>query len=122
MRLSQDRHAKKGGSIFFTQVTPHELESMLQGLMGAKFEEFLEQKYTRYYVDFGEPIGAAHKRPTSYVCFEVDYSTPACHAYPISAEEIPNDVDVLELVESNCEPYTKPIRAGDIRIADRRQG
>lgn len=98
---------KGGGSIFFAQVTPHELESMLQGLMGARFEEFLEQKHTRYYVDFGKPIGAAYKRPTSYVCFEVDYSTPSCHAFPISIDEIPNDAEtVLELVHPDRKPYT----------------
>ena len=110
---------KEGGSIFFAHVTPHELESMLQGLMGARLEQFLEQKHNRYFLDFGKPIGAAYKEPTSYVCFEIDYSTPSCHAYPISIDEIPQDADtVLELVHSNREPYTQPINAGDVRIVD----
>ena len=109
---------KKGGSIFFPHVTPHKLESMLQDIMGARFEEFLDRKRMRYFVDFMEPVGAAHKQPTSYVCFEIDYSTPACHAYPISAEEIPNDVDVLQLVGGSRDPYNKPMRAGNVRIVD----
>jgi hypothetical protein len=106
------------GSIFFPEIALHQLESALEELMGERFEEFLEKAYTRYYVDFLEPMGAARKKPTNHVCFEIDHSTPACHAYPISAEEIPTDVGVLQLVECNREPYTKPMRAGDVRIVD----
>jgi hypothetical protein len=92
---------------------------MLQGIMGARFEEFLDEKHTRYFVDFVEPIGAAYKLPTSYVCFEIDYSTPSCHAYPVSIGEVQKATDtVLELIHSDREPYTRPIRAGDVRIVD----
>ena len=114
------RSGGRSGSIFFPEVTPHKLESALQGIMGTQFEEFLEKKETRCFVDFVHPMGAAYKEPTSYVCFEIDYSTPACHAYPISVSDIPNGADVLELAESNRRPYKTPIRAGDIRIVDPR--
>jgi hypothetical protein len=112
------RSGRKSGSIFYPEITAQELESTLQGIMGARFEEFLDKKHTRYFVDFVELIGAAHKEPTNHVCFEIDYSTLAYHAYPISVDEIPKDADVLVLVESNRRPYGKPIRAGDIRIVD----
>jgi hypothetical protein len=109
---------KETGSIFFHSMKPARLQSALQSIMGMKLVEFMQAPKKYYYVDFQEEIGASKRTPTTTVCFEIDPSTPNCHAYPVSEEEVKDTTNYFVVTSSNRELYVNPPRAGDIYLQE----
>jgi len=55
----------------------------------------VDKIHIKYYIDTMGIIGCTHGKETSYICYDIDLSTPIAHAYPISAADFPKDVELL---------------------------
>lgn len=93
--------SRKGQSYFFPRITPKVIESVVPKVMGRRFEEIFERRHKYFYMRYGQDVGGCRQKPTSLICFDLDYDTPVIHAYPVDLTDVddPNRIDgVDELV------------------------
>jgi hypothetical protein len=91
-------------SLFYKGITPARLENLMWTILDEVWRQILDVNHARVYVDACTIIGASKGKDTRYIYFDIDLSTPITHAYPILAEEIPNDEDIIRI--DNLQGYT----------------
>jgi hypothetical protein len=78
-------------SLFYKGVTPERLQDILWLTLGETWRQLLNVQNEKIYVDAITTVGASGGEDTSFICFDLDLSTPLAHAYPVSEQEIPSN-------------------------------
>lgn len=84
---------KESGSLFYPEVTPEMLLRVLWDLLEVRWRDCLTVHHVRLWVDVMEPVGASAGKETELACFDVDFSTPLCHAFPVQRSNKTTDDD-----------------------------
>jgi hypothetical protein len=86
---------KKDGSLFYPEVTPEMLLRVIWDLLEVRWRDLLNTTHVRLWVDVMERIGASAGTETKLVCFDLEFSTPLAHAFPVlkADKTTPDDAD-----------------------------
>ena len=74
---------KKEGSLFYPEVTPEMLLRVIWDLLEVRWRDLLDTTHVRLWVDVMERVGASAGTETKLVCFDLEFSTPLAHAFPV---------------------------------------
>lgn len=74
-------------SVFFPACPIAHLEPLLFDLLAARFEELAGLHHARIATCLEITVGATNGRDTRCLAFDIDFSTPEAHAFPVSPME-----------------------------------
>jgi hypothetical protein len=105
------------GSYFFHDFDSELLGGMIQLIIAKRFDDFLLKTNRYYYVGWAAEVGASKQAATRIICFDIDYSTPSYHAFPVAGDEVDEQCFIGYVREHNV-PYENPPRVGDFYMSD----
>lgn len=108
---------KVKGSYFFHDFKSDLLHGMIQLIIAERFEDFLLKTNRFYYIGWVTEVGASKQAATRLICFDIDYSTPSYHAFPVAPDEVEQSCFIGFVREHNV-PYKNPPKAGDFYLSE----
>ena len=87
---------ERSNSLLYDEMTPENQLLILQEVMAAYFDDFLDTRHRIISVRTPSIVGASRGRDTSLINFDVHFSSRLAHCYPVVAEEIDRDDPIYD--------------------------
>jgi hypothetical protein len=86
---------RNSDSIYFKKFDASRIVHLMWATFPSVWRHLIRKCHLHYYVLTHITCGASRGKPTQYIRFDIDCSTPQTHAYPVTVEEIPNKRSVI---------------------------